>query len=155
MGFGGKEKNLAEQLKESQARASELEGQLSAAQAQVSDATAKIGELEGQVAQKQQDLDAAAAKATEAAQALAAAEDRATKAEAKSVDLEKKLASPGDAYTHASPGRAKPVAEGVAEAGESVWEKYYAIKSPKERTIFWRDNSEALQKESAKREGNK
>lgn len=119
MGFGGKDKNLAEQLKESQARTSELEGQLTEAQKQVSDATAKIGDLEGQVAAKQQDLDAAAAKATEAAQALAAAEDRATKAEAKSADLEKKLSSPGDAYSHASEGKKTPVAEGGAEGSES------------------------------------
>jgi septal ring factor EnvC (AmiA/AmiB activator) len=119
MGFGGSSKNLAQQLNESQARVSELEGQYNAAQAQVQESGAKIVELEAQVAQAKQDLEAAGASAEAAAVALAAAEGRAATAEATVGDLEKKLANPGEAYGHATAGKPTPVPEGGVDASDA------------------------------------
>lgn len=128
MGLFGSEKNLAAQLTEAQARVAELEGQLNDARAACEDATKARQEIESAGAKLAEELSAAKSAAQAAAAAQEAAEIRATLAEAAEKELAAKLANPGEAYQDASKGREKALAEGSADAGDSIstWEQALA-----------------------------
>jgi len=141
MGLFGSSKNLAEQLAEANARVSQLEGE-------IAQAAKERDEARDLLAQQQQAIEAAAVRAEQDAEAVKDAGARAVAAEAEAAELKRKLAVPPDAYADASPGR-QALAEGGGEGAlVSLWDEYYAIQSPADRTRFWRENRDAMEKES-------